>query len=107
VVYDIVVSLRFVVPNAEDDGTEVVNVFARFLPPGESSTRARAPEGAKDAADNATISFTDSHGTHWRRTARGELVELAQSALVEHGGRGAVEFNWLGGPVRDLPAAGS
>ena len=105
VVYDVVVSLRFTVRGS--DMPVARHVFARFLHPGQSYTRVRGPldddgEGiAKDVAGNATIAFTDTHGTHWQRDGSGALHELRVPALEEHGGRDSINFNWLTGKIPD------
>lgn len=107
VVYDVVVTLRFEVRAA--DAPVAKHVFARFLQPGQSFTRVRGPlnddgdETATDVAENASIAFTDTHGTHWLRNATGSLSELPESALAEHGGRDAINFNWLTGKIPDNP----
>ncbi|OBK89451.1 hypothetical protein A5649_13445 [Mycolicibacter heraklionensis] len=107
VVYDVVVTLRFKIRGA--DAPVAGHVFVRFLPPGESLTRVRGPlsdageEIAFDVVENASIAFTDTRGTHWRRNAAGSLTELSESALVEHGARDAISFNWLTGKFPDKP----
>lgn len=107
VVYDAVVTLRFKVKDS--DVPVARHVFARFLQPGESLTRVRGPlndagdEIATDVAENASIAFTDTHGTHWRRDSAGTLTELSESALLEHGARDDISFNWLTGKIPDKP----
>ncbi|MEH3141167.1 MAG: hypothetical protein PGN37_13500 [Mycobacterium kyogaense] len=102
VVYDVVVTLRFIVSGSEQPLP--VYRFVRFLPPGRQFyTRCRSPldDDGNDIAtgifENASLAFTDASGEHWVRDSTGVLHSLRESALADHGGRANVTFNWLTG----------